>query len=264
MAYGKYSRGARTTRTRRSYPKRTGSSAYRKVVKPTRQAIPALAKQVASLQRAVKPLSQNKLMYHYQVNNQPIGNLSGNGYYVVNLSSTGQWQRVFGTDTDDESSHCFIQQRSTFKYMIDAATQNEGEMIPYTIALVTLTKIGATELFNPGNGALNVLNNQTHYISSGLQGQGTLLNKRYFNIHYYRNMTTNFLEGSSTDGASTRSGTIRYNKPITWKTPAQDWRIKTYNPNACGNLYMLIFSSDSTADADVVLRLNGLIQGVAV
>jgi hypothetical protein len=262
MAYGKYSRGARTTRSRRAYSSRASTSTYRKVAKPPRQAIPALARQVATLKRQVRPLTQNKL-YYQRTGNVNIGNLLGDNCYILNLTNPGDWNRLWGTDADDEQSHTFTQNKLSFKYQM--IFNGERARVQYTCCVVTLTKIGATELYNVGTGSLNALVLNTHYSQAlGFPGMGVFLNKRYFNIHYYRT----FVSESATNDSpmlNINPKSFTYNKPVTYTNPGTgDWRTGGRQRNATANMYFLVFNSDNSADADVAMQFNALIQGTAV
>lgn len=261
MAYGQYSRTPRITRMRKPYTKRTRSSTYKKVVKPARQAIPALQRQVTRLKRAIVPLTQNKLTYQLSGNFNP-GTATGDGFTLIKLSECNLWTRVFGTDADDEQSHCFRQKIGKLKWQL--TINGESALVNYTIAVVSLTKIGVTELWNAATGGLNNVNQGQHYLrTSGFNGMGVFLNKRYFNIHYYRTTTTYSSTGYPGEGKPVRNGTI--NVPCRdFINPLGDWKVKGYNPAASSNMFLMVFNNDSTLDADIAMQYNYLIQGTAV
>lgn len=261
MAFRK-SYGTRKMGTgRRTYRRKTASP-YKKVVRPTRQALPALARQVRQLKQAVVPLTQNKLFYKYG-GNVNIGSPLGTQPYILNLSQASGWTRIWGTDADDESSHVFMQKPGLMKWQ--AVINGETALVNYTLALVSLTKIGATELFNSATGGLNTITDNVHFTqpAAGFLGAGTLLNKRYFNIHYYRNTKTYSTSGYVGEGKPNIMGTVKI-PGAKWINPNGDWRAKGYNPNAMQNYYLIIFNNDSTADADIAFQYNALIQGTAV
>lgn len=245
----KYSRPGRKSRLRRPAKKQPMTNVQ-------------ITKAIKSIKRSIVPLTQNKLFYKFG-GNVNIGSPLGNVPYVLNVSQAGNWVRVFGTDPDDEQSHCFMQKRSILKWQ--CILNGETALINYTFALVSLTKIGATELFNTATGGLNAINDGTHFTSpaSGFLGVGTLLNKRYFNIHYYRNATTYSTAGYVGEGIPNIRGTVRI-PPAKWINPLGDWRTKGFNPNAVQNYYLIIFNNDSTADADIAMQYNALITGTAV
>lgn len=221
-----------------------------------------LTKAVSTLRRQIVPLSQNKLFYKFG-GNVNIGSPLGTQPYILNISQASSWVRVFGTDADDEQSHCFMQNRSPLKWNI--VINGETAQVHYTFALVSLTKIGASELFNAGTGGLNTITDNVHFTqpAAGFLGVGTLLNKRYFNIHYYRTAVTYSTSGYVGEGKPTIRGSVRI-PPAKWINPLGDWKAKGYNPNAMQNYYLIIFNNDSTADADIAFQYNALISGTAV
>lgn len=257
MAFRK-SYGTRKMGARKTYRK---TSTYRKVTKPARQAIPALQRQVNSLRKAVKPITQNKLFYRL-TRNQGIGNVTGDSVTVQNLSKCSDWVRVFGTDADDESSHAFQQQTSNLRWQI--VTNGEAARINYTIAVVSLKKNAISELWNAGLGTLNSLTADVHYTRvPSFNGMGVYLNKQYFNIHYYRTTWTMSTSGYPGEGIPTRQGKISL-KPRMFKNPLGDWKAYGTNPDPSSNMFLLTFCNDSTADASVFFQVNYLTSGVAV
>lgn len=237
------------------------SSAKKTVYKPPAQAIPALQRQVTRIKRAIIPLTQNKLSYQLSGNFNP-GTATGDGFTLIKLSECNLWNRVFSTDPDDEQSHVFQQKIGKLKWQI--ITNGESALINYTIVVVSLTKLGVTELFNASTGGLNTVTQGTHYLrTSGFNGMGVFLNKRYFNIHYYRNTTTYSSSGYPGEGKPVRGGTIRVPNR-NFINPLGDWKVKGYNPAAGSNMYLMVFNNDSTLDSDTAMQYNYFIQGVAV
>lgn len=257
MAY--YSRTPRST-TRKSYRK-----TYRKrstMAKP-RTAVGKLYQKVNKLQKAVVPLTQNKMFYkHWE--NLNIGSATGASAISTNLSRANNWTRIFGTDADDESSHVFMQQRMELRGQVNA--NGERNLINTTLFVVSLTKIGAAELFNPLTGVLNNLVAEQHYtLPTGFQGLAITLNPRFFRIHWAKRIYTGSPGNLATDTYDlNRPFVYIHKKPIKWVNPSGDWRAKGFCPNEMGNLFLLSFCNDNTVDSDVSMTYNAVFTGTAV
>jgi hypothetical protein len=262
MAYGQYSRGARTTRTRRSYPKRSTASTYRKVVKPARQAIPALARQVATIKRQIRPLTRNVIHYS-KVFSGGIGNAGGNNVFVLPLNNYSSWTRVFGADADDESGKTAMAKYMKLLWKLN--TNGERNTIDYSMFVVSLKK-NATDLFNASNGNLNAPVLNTHYVI-GNNGQGAFLNPNFFNIMYSRRWTsgtTGSLATDTSDLVGNFSFKLKSQQLPTFTNPAGDWKANNFPREITKNMYLIIFNNDSIADAAVQIVYSQYIQMLTV
>lgn len=262
MAYGKYSRGARTTRTRRSYPSRASTSTYRKVVKPARQAIPALSRQVATIKRQIRPLTRNVIHYS-KVITGGIGNAGGNNVYTIPLNNYSSWNRVFGADADDESGKSAMVKYMKLLWKLN--TNGERASIDYSMFVVSLKK-NATDLFNNANGSLNVPTINTHYVI-GNNGQGAFLNPNFFNIMYSRRWTSGTPGSLATDTQDLVGNFSFKLKPQhlpTFTNPSGDWRANNFPREITKNMYLIIFDNDSIVDSAVQILYSQYMQVVTV
>lgn len=239
-------------------------SIYTKKVKPVRYALPAIARQVASIKRKVDGVTSQ---VQYQVNAaNPIGNVAGNNLYVLPLSQYSGWNRMFGTDADDESNHQALWKKSNFDFEITA--NGERNQIDYSFYLVSLTKLGMEELFTPATGGLagpqgiTPPSPNTHYTYGGSAGMG-LLNLKYFNIHQAKRFVTGSPGSLATDTGDLVKRwyfKISHNngKGHVLKNAKGDWKAIPSPQLAAQNYYVLIINNDSTADASVQFRMLGL------
>lgn len=238
----------------RKYQTRPRSSVYKKVVKPARQAIPAMARTFNRLKRKV--LSGDEVVQYNDVINDPVGNLAGNNAYYRPLAQFGSWVRCFGTDSSDET----VQQAVWRKTNIDLEIQARDEYaaIDYSIYIVQLTKIGAATLLNYATGSLNgPLVSGTHYVTGGTAGQ-VFLNPKFFKVLKAKRLMT----GSNHLPFETASLRKRFYMKFAWnkgkgkyiKNPAGDWKSTPCPVSYANNPFILCFNNDSTADASVYLR----------
>lgn len=263
MVYGQYSR-SRTTRRRSAYPKRAGASAYKKVIKPTRQALPALQKQIATLKKAITPLAKNALYYRNNFDSV-IGNLSGGSVFVRALMNPLTWVRMFGTDGDDEQSHAFTLKKHTIYLTLE--TNNERDAHDYSMFICRLKNNGEGELWNQSLGTLNALAQDVHYATGTVFGQGAILNPEYFDVCYTRRFMTGTSSSSATDLNDLRKRFV-YNWPasrmFTIKNPSGDWRASPAIKSIQQNYFLIVINNDSTADEDTTLKGVQYITGTAV
>lgn len=234
--------------------------------KPARQTpstqIALLKKRVSKINQVIRPLTKNDMFYQYP-GTAAIGNSLGNAIYVIPMTKCANWVRIFATDADDESGHFFRMDKLGFKAQIDAA--GERAVCSMTAAVLSLTAIGENELFNVGTGSLNALVQGTHYITNAFNGLGVYFNKKYFKIHYYRNLTTGSPGGLAISNPDlVKQLTYTHYKPIEFNNPGGDWKAKGFVPNTQKNLFFVLINNDITFDASVTLRWNMLIHGTSV
>lgn len=241
-------------------------SIYTKKVKPARYALPALARQVATLKRKVSGTTSD-VQYTTSVNN-PIGNVGGTNTYIFPISQYSNWTRIFGTDADDESNHKALWRKSNFDFQINA--NGERNLIDYAFYLVSLTKLGMEELFTPSSGGLagplgvSTLTNGVHFIDGGVGHGMTMLNRKYFNIHQAKRYRTGAVP--STLATDTNDLSKRWylkmshnsGKGHTLQNPKGDWKAIPSPQLAAQNYYILIFNNDSTADQSVLFQMTAV------
>lgn len=241
-------------------PRRT--TTYRKKYTPKRTTVPRLQREVTRIKKQIRPLTKNDMFYQYP-GTAAIGNALGNSVYVIPLTKCSNWVRVFATDADDESAHFFRMDKLGFKAQIDAA--GERAVCSMTAAVLSLTDIGESELFNVSTGSLNALVQGTHYVTNAFNGLGVYFNKKYFKIHYYRNITTGSPNGLAISNSDlVKSITYTHKLPVEFNNPGGDWRAKGFVPKTTKNLFFVIINNDLTFDSSVTLRWNTLIHGTAV
>lgn len=247
----------------RKYQVAPTKSVYKKVMKPTRTALPALARQVATLSRQVKGTTSD-VQYGASFNN-PIGNIAGNNVFIYPLSQYSSWTRIFGTDADDESNHKALWKKSNYDFQIN--TNGERSLIDYSFYIVSLTKLGQEELFTPATGGLagplgiTGLTAGTHYFQ--LYAGLTMLNRKYFNILQVKRLRTGSYGSFATDtnDLSKRWYTkMNYNqgKGHLLQNPKGDWKSIPSPQPAAQNMYILCFNNDSTADQSVNLQMTAI------
>jgi hypothetical protein len=227
---------------------------------------PSLASKVGTLQRVVRQIKSTTSEVNYGTGgNQPIGNVAGNNVYIFPISQYSTWTRIFGTDADDESNHSALWKKTEMDMKL--FTNGERNQIDYSMFIVSLTKLGMEELFTQASGGLagplgiTGLVNGTHYYGN-ISGQ-VYLNKRYFNILRKKRLTTGSPGSLATDTpdlAPRFQTVINHNagKGHTLRNAKGDWKAIPSPQLASQNLYILIFSNDSTADAGVFLQWTGL------
>jgi len=247
----------------RKYTKGPTRSIYTKKVKPARYALPALARQVATLKRKVSGTT-SEIQYSGAVANQAIGNAGGDNVFIYPVSQYSGWTRIFGTDADDESNHSALWKKSNFDFEIDAGTERNS--IDYSFYLVSLTKLGQEELFTPSSGGLagplgiTSLTNTVHFIQGNSARGMTLLNRKYFNIHHCRRIMTGSGGSVAYETQSLRKRwyfKMAHNggKGHKLQNPKGDWKAIPSPQPANQNMYILIFNNDSTVDDSVKFKM---------
>lgn len=250
----------------RKYQTGPRKSVYKRTVRAPRAAIASLDAKVRRITRSMAGL---KSTIQYRVNGADtvvIGNAGGNSQFILPLSQYSQWSRIFGADADDESNHSALWRKSNIDFQIDA--ENERSNIDYTLYVVSLTKLGASELFTPSSGGLagplgiTSLTNGTHYMTGGSAGMA-LLNRKYFNILHCKRLITGTGGAVAYETASLRKRwyvKMAHNggKGHRLQNPKGDWKasVSPLVPNQ--NLYVLIFNNDSTIDTSVKFKMNCL------
>lgn len=222
---------------------------------------------IASLQRQVRQLNavaMNRL--HYSGNDTFFcANATGvPSYNATPLTRFSTWTRIFGTDADDETQKKALIRKCSLNWQI---TTSEPDARWYSVFLVSL-KDEASDLLN-SDGTLASLAQGTHYSDPQGQGSGTLLNLKFFNIHYHRRFSLGVQPQvkaavapagavqniGMTTKDSTRIGkaNIVYGKNgIRVLNPSGDWKAGVFPKDPSKNYYFLTFwSGDSTLDVEV-------------
>lgn len=261
------SKGRRTSGRRpRSIPKSTSKWVPKKA-RSISTKVQALTKAVSRLNH----VSMNRIMYS-QNQTGTLGNATGaSGYVSFPLLKFSGWTRTFGTDLDDESNKQCLIRSINCPYTL---TTNEPDDRYYSVWCVSL-KDEANELLNT-DGTLANLTQGTHYVSDA---SNTLLNLKYFTVHYHRKFTTGVVAMNKAAGVVTSApavqnvpvsgrdamklGTIKINfgkSGLFVKNPAGDWKAGNYPKDPSKNYFVLCFySGESTADLEYgAIYLNQL------
>ena len=247
-------------------------SVYKKSVKAPRAAIATLDYKVRKVVNQMRGMAST--IQYAQGGVSAIGNVGGTNVYIQGLSQYGTaqtgntlWNRVFGTDADDESNHSAIWKKTNIDCEID--TDGEQNNIDYTMFIVSLTKLGASELFTPSTGGLagplgiTSLTDGTHFQVNGSYGIA-MLNRKYFNIKYVKRIITGTKNALAYETSSLRKRMyIKLNhgtkgSGFKLQNPKGDWRAQPSTKVAGQNLYVLIFNNDSTLDASVKFKFNAI------
>lgn len=251
-------KGRRSTRKPRTYgPKSSwGAKKPRSVVKK----VAALSRQVSKL----NSVAMNRLMYSAQTSFNCATALGLPSYNATPLLKFDNWTRVFGTDADDETQKKALLRKINLNWQI---LTNEPDARYYSMFVVSL-KDEASPLLNT-DGTLATLTQGTHYSDPGGQGSGTLLNLKFFNIHYHRRFHLGVVPQvkaavapagavqniGMTNKDSTRIGKVNLTlgkNGMRIINPSGDWKAGVYPKDPSKNYYFLTFwSGDSTADLEV-------------
>lgn len=175
-----------------------------------------------------------------------------------------QWTRVFGTDADDEVNKQAIIRSLKCNWRFNT---NEPDNRTFSLFVVSLKDEASQLLTNSGvnDGTLAPLTSGTHYIA----GQDrTLLNLKFFNVHYHRRWTAGVypMAKAATGAAgavqnipnvgidSQRLGTFNLNfgkKGMLIKNPNGDWKAGVYPKDPSKNYFLMIFwTGDSIIDGE--------------
>lgn len=194
--------------------------------------------------------------YYGISSSQDVGSLTLD-YNYLSLTRFSDFQSIFGTDaTDGQGRNATIHSFTIDNYI---TLQNPNTTLPgpetaptqFTYFIVSL-KNEATSLLG-SNGLLNTLSNNTHYYKNGGL---VMLNKRYFNIHYYKKfvLSNNFVS-LGTSSAQTQYGIdrrfkakVKCNRKVT--NPAGDWKAMNFSPDVRDNYFALCFSDSSLVDGE--------------
>lgn len=247
--------------TRKYTPRKRSTAVYKKVAKPTRQAIPALARKVTQLSKAITPLKRNIIHYNKALD-LGIGNATGDNVFTVPLMNYSTWTRQFGADADDESGKSALVKRNYVSWEIN--TNGERNSLDYSIFVVSLKK-NATDLLNLTTGDITGLTLNQHFVRGQNQGQGIFLNPNFFNIHYYKRWISGTIGSLSTDTPDLRKiFSWSMKKPVTVTNPRGDWKANNFPREVSKNYYLMIFNNDSTVDSAARCYFNQYIQVMTV
>lgn len=184
-------------------------------------------------------------------------------YNATPLLKFDQWTRTFGTDADDEVQKKALIRKCNVNWQI---ATNEPDARWYSVFLVSL-KDEASALLKT-DGTLDTLTAGTHYSDPGSQGSGTLLNLKFFNVHYHKRFHLGVVpENKAAVGTApavqnipmtgrdtTRIGKVnlplgKYGLRV--QNPAGDWKAGVYPKDPSKNYFFLTFwSGDSIADGE--------------
>jgi hypothetical protein len=248
---------------RPTYKRRAPARKYQtKSTYKKRATVSSLDAKVRKVVRSMAGL-KSTVQYGLGVNNEAIGNAGGSNIYIKPLSQYSGWTRIFGADADDESNHSAIWKKSNLDLEIDADLERNS--IDYSFYIVSLTKLGFSELFTPSSGGLagplgiTSLTPNRHF-SQGSAAM-TLLNRKYFNILSAKRLITGTGGSVAYETASLRKRwyvKMAHNKGTGHRlqNPNGDWKasVSPLVPNQ--NMYILIFNNDSTVDASVKFRMT--------
>jgi hypothetical protein len=231
---------------------------FRKTVATGRSAVASLQTQLTRLKRTVAG-TKTEVQYTDGYTNIPIGSIGGTAYHVVPIMNFAHWARCFGAAAEDETPNDCLIKKTNIDLQLDVKAERDPH--DYTFYVVSLTKLGMKELLSVGNPNFNrALIDKQDYIFNGNHGMA-FLNKKLFNIHWCRRFQTGGYSSTETQSVMKRwyIKLIHNNgKGIFHKNPTGNW-IATANPaTASGNMFVLCFNNDSTADASVVINYNAV------
>lgn len=252
-----------TYRRRAPAAKYQTKSVYKKTVRRPAAAIATLD---AKVRKVVRSMAGLKSTVQYQATaSNPIGNVGGTNVYILPISQYSTWNRIFGTDADDESNHSAVWKKFNFDFQINSYDRSD---LDYTFYLVSLTKIGQSELFTPSTGGLAgplgiTTLGTNHVVKGGTTGMA-FLNKKYFNIHQCKRIITGSVGGSlATETVSLRKRwylKMAHNKGAGHRlqNPKGDWKALPSPQAANQNMYVLIANNDSTVDQSAYFQMNAI------
>lgn len=256
MAYGK------------KYVKKTTT----KYVKKTKPSGSGMSTQLATLSRQVAKLNAvaiNRIQYGQTQSFSASTVLGLDSYQALPLLQFAGWNRVFGTDADDETNkQCVIKsQKCTWVF-----NTTEPDNRRYVMFVVSL-KDDASQLLNAGTGNLEPLVQGTHYNQSN---DLTLLNLNFFRIHYMKRFHSGVvpmqklgppvlqnIPNMGSDATKQGSWNLKFGtKGMRVKNPAGDWKAGGYPKDPSSNYFVLTFwLGDSSVDAETpVFNFHTLTQ----
>lgn len=188
-------------------------------------------------------------------------------YFIYHLNSQmSSWTPVFGYDANDFSNVNKIYVNS---YKVDArlTQDNEGDLIWYTMFVVSLKDDAAdSTTFDPATGALT-LTSDTHYTVLGAQGKA-LINPRMFNIHAYKRFSMGGRAGDQSNPVQ---------RDLSFTIVPKDKQITNPRGNIFAgvgslsfpkdpskNYYMILFNDDSAVDLATNKITINLIADMAI
>lgn len=215
-----------------------------KLAKGKQSSVQALAKAVSRIQRSMRTQCEY-LNYSQSDVFNVVGDCS-----VVNMCDYYTMQDCFGSSSNDAAQNKIIHKSMGIDcYLSLENTLNEPDTTQFTIFLVSLKDtIGST--FAANSGAL-ALSSGSHYV---VRGGLVLLNKKIFKIHKTKRVVlTNHGTSLAAPSAQTQGGTdarfywkLRANNQI--QNPTGDWKSLRSAQDPSKQIYMLIFSDNSSAD----------------
>lgn len=224
---------------------------YTKKPRDLSRAVSALSSRVNRISRKVTV--KDAKCYYGISGTQNLGALLSPSYNYLSLTRFSDFTSIFGTDgTDGQGQNAKINSFAIDNYIsLENSTLTETATIQFTYFIVSL-KPEATSLLG-SNGLLNTLTSNTHYYTNGGL---TMLNKRYFNIHYYKKFVlTNNGQPLTVSTAQSQYGSdirfkakIKCNKMV--RNPAGDWKAMNFSPEVTDNYYALVFNDNNTGDLE--------------
>lgn len=244
-------------RRKRTYRKK---STLRRLTKPRKTtAIQTLAKQVVAIKRSMRKAADIQ-QYSFGTRVTAGGSI-GDGIvgpaYIFHINSFNQWSRIFGTGQNDQEANAMIWK--SFGMDIHVRSYNETSEINFTMFIVKATDLAANNISS--TGALTITEGTDYVNSSGgandVASGLVLLNKKLFTILYTKRFTLgNNSVALGTSTAQTQFGTDRRfyfkckpNKKVTNPSTGDVFALQR-DLDPSGNYYMLIFSNNSSADAE--------------
>jgi hypothetical protein len=263
----KFSKGAKSLRT--AVAKTLGVP-----VTKTKSKVTTLAKKVNTLMKMNKITNQTNFYKQNWVSG------IGSGPYIfgtegalsidqIALTRFSDWERVFGTQANDEVNKSCLIKTLALKMAIDV--RNYNTRTPgFSVFVVSPTKLCDSN-WDPALGIFHNIEKDKHYtcdfttdplkveIGHDCQPDTVFLNLNYFKIHYYRT----FRLGNADDNVNptdTRSSVkqmkFSIKKPITVSNPSGDWKDLTSIADSSKNLVLLVFCNRTGYPALMNCRLD--------
>lgn len=239
---------------RRRYSRRSNSikkAIYTKKPRDLSRAVSALSSKINKISRKVTV--KDARCYYGISGNQNVGALVSPSYNYLSLTRFSDFQTIFGTDgTDGQGQQAKIHSFAIDNYIsLENSSLTETSTIQFTYFIVSL-KPEASSLLG-STGLLNTLTSGTHYFTNGGL---TMVNKRFFNIHYYKKFVlTNNSQPLNLSTAQSQYGTdIRFKAKVKVnrfvRNPAGDWKGLNFSPEVGDNYYALVFNDNNTSDLE--------------
>lgn len=263
----------------RRYIKKTTVKKY--VKKSPVKKTSGMGVEIARLKRQVSKLTAvalNKINYSGTDSFQASTTLGTASYNATPLTRFSAWTRIFGTDADDETQKKAVIRRLSGRWSVFTS---EPDARQYSMFVVSL-KDEASDLLN-SDGTLAALAQGTHYSDPNGLGAGTLLNLKFFNVHYHKTFQLGvYGQSKPATGAPNSAGAIqnigmtskdsqrlgKFNlrlgqRGIRVQNPNGDWKAGVFPKDPSKNYYVLTFwSGDSNVDLEVPLFYINWVAGV--